>query len=126
MAKWFGFNPPFVGGNQNVLSRQEDNKLIKNDLLQLLLTAPAERVMRPSYGSPIPPYLFENMDTDSLSELRSDILSAIERNENRVNVNSLKLNVYRDEHILKIFLIVSMITDPESIITIEANLPLPE
>jgi hypothetical protein len=50
---WFGFNPPFIGGQQKVMSRQEDLRLIKNDLLQLLLTVPGERVHRPTFGSPI-------------------------------------------------------------------------
>ena len=53
MATYFGQNPPFVGGAEKVLSRQEDIRLIKNDILQLIMTSPGERVHRPNFGTAV-------------------------------------------------------------------------
>ena len=91
MPLFYGFNSPFMGGKEKVLSRQVDEKLIRNDLLQLLLTAPGERVMRPDFGSPIRPFLFEQMSTADLSSLKDGILSAIEKYEPRVNATEVTL-----------------------------------
>jgi phage baseplate assembly protein W len=91
MPLWYGFNAPFLGGKEKVLSRQEDEKLIRNDLLQLLLTAPGERVMRPNFGSPIRPFLFEQMSEAELDQLRVGILEAIEQYEPRVVATEVTL-----------------------------------
>jgi phage baseplate assembly protein W len=92
MPLFYGFNAPFMGGKEKVLSRQVDEKLIRNDLLQLLLTAPGERVMRPDFGSPIRPFLFELMTATDLSILKDGIIAAIEKFEPRVTVTDVALD----------------------------------
>ena len=76
MVNFYGFNPPFLGGNQNVLSRQEDVRLIQTDILQLLLTSPGQRVMRPNFGTSINYQLFDPLDeeADGNFELRDSII----------------------------------------------------
>ena len=64
----------------------------RNDLLQLLLTAPGERVMRPEYGSPIRTYVFDPMDAAGISLLKSQIREAIVRWEPRVEVSSVVID----------------------------------
>lgn len=91
MAKYWGFNAPFLGGNQKVLSRQVDDKLIRNDILQLLLTAPGERVMRPDFGSEVRNHLFGQMDETSKSTLISSIRNAMEKYEGRVQVTDINV-----------------------------------
>jgi len=91
MPLFYGFNSPFMGGKEKVLSRQVDEKLIRNDLLQLLLTAPGERVMRPDFGSPIRPFLFEQMTAADLSTLKDGIITAIEKFEPRVTVTDVTI-----------------------------------
>ena len=88
MAKYYGFNPPFLGGPQKVLGRQEDLRLIKNDVLQLILTVPGERIYRPNFGTNLRLAIMEQMTTQTLSDVRSNILEAISTNEPRLtNVN---------------------------------------
>lgn len=88
MAKWFGFNPPFLGGAQNVMSKQMDERLIKNDIMQLLLTLPGERVHRPDFGTQLRSYPFELMDDQAeMDILRGDIQDKLEKYEERVRVN---------------------------------------
>lgn len=94
MARFFGHNAPFLSGNSgnlSVLPRQEDDRLIRNDLVQLLLTAPGERIMRPDYGAPIRTFVFEQMDDRGKSELERGIRNAIAKHERRVRVSNIEI-----------------------------------
>jgi len=114
--KYYGFNPPFFGGGiQNVLSRQEDEQLIKNDVLQLLLTLPGERVHRPKFGTPLRSFVFEN--STSVTALRARIISAIQSYEQRINVVSLNLIPKNDN--LLVILVFNLKSDPKRQFTIE-------
>ena len=84
MVQYYGFNPPIFGGHQNILSRQVDEQLIKNDILQLLLTTPGERVMRPDFGTILKSSVFDLNDRTLLNKLRDNILQAIRTFEPRV------------------------------------------
>ena len=87
-SKWFGFNPPFISSNR-FISYQEDERLIKNDLKQLLLTSPGERVMRPTFGTNLRKFLMQDISRESLLLLRENILEAITREEPRITVSKL-------------------------------------
>ena len=117
MAKFFGFNPPFLGGAQNVLSRQEDERLIKNDYLQLLLTAPGERVMRPSFGTNIRPFLFDLMDQRSKDDLENSIRSATERFELRINIRDIDIR-FNDDNSTTITISFVINTNPGKELTV--------
>lgn len=84
----YGYNPPFFGGHQNVMSKQSGERLIKNDILQLLLTMPSERVMRPNWGTPIKSSLFQNADEETANDLASAIQAKVNRWEPRVRVST--------------------------------------
>lgn len=84
IPRWFGYNPPFIGGQQGVLSRQEDLRLVKNDVLQLILTNPGERVHRPTFGSPLRSTVFEQNDDITFNTLLSEIANVIRREEPRL------------------------------------------
>lgn len=116
-ATFFGFNPPFFGGPENILSRQEDERLIKNDLLQLLLTVPGERIMRPSYGVRLRSFVFEQSDLSSIQSLELEIRNQIASFEPRVIVRDLILEPA--ENGLDIRLIFSLRIDPQKQIIIE-------
>jgi phage baseplate assembly protein W len=100
--KYFGYNAPFIGGNERVLSRQVDDRLIRNDLLQLLLTAPGERVMRPDFGSPIRAYVFEQIDDTGIDILRERIKETITRFEGRVSVTDVAIETNPDSNLINI------------------------
>ena len=124
MAKWFGANFPFIGGKENVMSRQEDERLIKNDLLQLLLTVNGERVMRPTFGTPLRQYVFEQLDTAGLDSLRASIIEAINLYENRVDVMSLTLTPTKDNNYLEISLITRMRSNPSITLNVDAKVSI--
>lgn len=58
-SRFYGFNIPIFNG-KTILPFQTDERLIKNDILQLLLTSPGERIMRANFGCNIKPSMFEN------------------------------------------------------------------
>lgn len=100
--QWFGYNAPFIGGPEGVMSRQTNERLIRNDLLQLLLTSPGERVMRPEFGTGIRRFVFEDFSDESLDALRENILDIIAKYESRVNVTEVKLEPDHDSNLLQI------------------------
>lgn len=113
MAKYFGMNPPFIGGQQNVLSRQEDEQLIKNDLLQLLLTVPGERVNRPNFGVRLRSFVFEQGTQPDIALLEREVSNAIRKYEPRVRIEFLQITQSEDDqHTLRVKLVVSMRDDP--------------
>ena len=124
MAKYYGYNPPFLGGSQNVLSRQEDDRLIKNDIIQLLLTVPGERVMRPDYGVNIRSFIFEQMVPRDINRLRREIFDALENYEPRVDVQDVIIKREDDLNRILIRIIVNMKKDPERQLTIEQFIDL--
>jgi len=118
-ATFYGVNPPFIGGPQNVLSRQEDDRLIKNDILQLLLTVPGERVMRPSYGVHLRSFVFELATDSAIAGLRSEIINALGTYEPRVNVESVDIERDDDRGGIAIQIVVSLKKDMRRLITID-------
>lgn len=119
MAEYYGMNPPFIGGTQNILSRQEDDRLIKNDLLQLLLTVPGDRVMRPDFGVNLRNAVFEQMADNDLSILENEIRRSIETQDPRVIVNNVSLVRNDDSNSLQIVVIFSIKKDPRRQLTIQ-------
>lgn len=118
-AIFYGFNPPFLGGQQNIMSRQEDDRLIKNDILQLLLTIPGERVMRPKYGVNLRNFVFENLVSSDLSILKSNIAEQLTIYEPRVNIVTIDLVPDPDRNGLQIKIVVTLKKDPKKQLSIE-------
>ena len=121
--EYFGYNYPFLGGQQNVLSWQSGEQIIKNDLLQLILTNPGERVMRPDWGTPLRTSVFEPITTGSLRKLRSDIVDAINRWEPRVSVD-VDIRPDEDGHILYVNIFGTYTNEPAKELAINLSLPI--
>ena len=122
IATWFGFNVPFYDGQQSVLPRQTDQKLIKNDLLQLILTIPGERVYRPDFGTIVRSVVFEVYSNSLASQLRTSIINAIQNYEERVTVNSVAVTAGDSDNTLVIVIDVSLNGDPLTHYFIELGL----
>ena len=110
---YWGFNAPFWGGQNNVMSRQEDQQLIKNDLLQLLQTSPGERVHRPTFGTLIRSTLFNPLDGSTAAILRQNIIQQITTYEPRVVTQSVDISSDPlDDQRINIKIIVNPKYDP--------------
>jgi phage baseplate assembly protein W len=97
MAKWFGTNFPFYKGNNllgvtaKVLPRQEDTRLINNDLIQGLMTIKGERWFRPTFGGSIPTFLFDPNDSVTYSQISGSINDFVSRFEPRINISKVDI-----------------------------------
>ena len=70
---------------------------IKADLLQLLLTNPGERVMLPTYGTPLKRLIFDPNDTDLEVAAREMIINSITQWEPRINVTQIEVSKSVDQ-----------------------------
>ena len=118
-ATYYGMNPPFIGGAENILSRQEDERLIKNDILQLLLTVPGERVMRPNFGINLRNFVFEDFDEREFSLLKTSITQELTAQEPRIIVNSIDITSDPDNHKALLHLVVVLKNNPERQLVID-------
>lgn len=111
MSLFFGFNPPFITQN-NILPSMVDERLIKNDLIQLLLTSPGERVMRADFGTKIRKYVFEPLTPKDINALKQNIIEAIKKYEQRVTTTNIKINVSPEQNLIQIQLFCKLTIDP--------------
>jgi phage baseplate assembly protein W len=118
-AKVYGYNPPFIGGSQNIMSRQEDKELIQNDLLQLLLTVPGERVMRPSFGVNLRNFVFEDLTDIALEILRDELQNKIAEYERRIKVRRIDVIGDTDRLGVQITIAYTINSDPSQVIVFE-------
>lgn len=117
---YFGFNFPFLT-DTIVLPPQSDVRLIKNDLLQLLLTAPGERVMRPNFGTNIPRLPFEPNDRRTISDIQISVRRAIDRFEKRIKVSDVIVKPSLDGTQYTITVFGSLTRDPTVELSVAAN-----
>ena len=117
--RYFGYNYPFWIPPGTILSPQADVRLIKNDLLQLLLTSPGERRMRPTFGTNIRKFPFELGDDQAISELRQSIRMAIDRFEPRVILKSITMDLDADNNSLAISVHCSLSRDPNIVLSVD-------
>jgi phage baseplate assembly protein W len=122
-ATYFGFNPPFLTASGQIMPVQTDERLVKNDLLQLLLTVPGERPFRPNFGSPVKQALFEPADALSTSNLRNGIARAVTLNEPRVTLTEIRVNILSDINKLQIKLFGFLTISPNIQLQLDLNLP---
>lgn len=120
---YFGFSMPFIS-SAGVLPLQADERIIKNDLLALLLTVPGQRVMRPTFGTKINAFAFESMTENNLIELRSEIIQSIETNEPRVQLISIDVVESTVPNVLNIKIKAYTILNPNKSFELEVGLNL--
>lgn len=125
MAKaiFYGFSAPFINGN-SVLPTQADERLIKNDLLQLLMTIPGERVMRPDYGTTLRNATFEQSDDILLDNIERSIKTAIQKYESRIIVDNLEVKREQDEHTISVKLYCRAVLINDGSFVVELKVPL--
>ena len=119
-----GYGPPFFGGHQNVLSQQSGDRLIKNDLLQLLMTSPGERVMRPTWGTILKQSVFEPMTARLMAAIQTNIAQQIAAYEPRVQVNVTVTVDPINRNQLNVALVGTYTGQPNSTFIQEISLPL--
>lgn len=83
-AFYKGIAFPFTKGKTSLPAAAKDADLVKQSLVQIIMTGKRERVMRPDFGCNAQRFVFENND-DLLGELiRTEVSASVERFEPRV------------------------------------------
>lgn len=72
-APWEMVQPFSIDQYGEVSFTQDQNEAIKWHLLNLLLTSPGERVMRPNYGVGLFGFVFENDDPLAVAAVQSEV-----------------------------------------------------
>jgi phage baseplate assembly protein W len=119
-----GFKFPFQSGSASFPATASDDELIKNSLIQIVLTQKGERIMRPDFGSRVLSFIFEN-NNDTLAEaLRTDLAVSIAKYEPRVALR--KIGVTRED--TKVFVDIQYVviaTRQEQKLSVSVPVPTP-
>lgn len=124
MSNFLGIPYPIIKNPQGFFRSQGGVDQIKSDLLILLLTNPGDRVMNPTFGTPLRKLFFEPNDGIVATSAKNMIIESIKRWEPRVAIQDIQVNSSVDnslnpldnktqsEHILFIRI---MFIDPQNI-----------
>lgn len=78
---------------------QEGIEQIKSDMMILLLTNPFERIMNPTYGTPLRELLFEQNDPRLINQAREMIAKSLKLWEPRVAITQIDVkNGYQENN----------------------------
>jgi phage baseplate assembly protein W len=89
MALYVGFSFPFRKAPTSFPAAATDNDLIKQSLIQLILTGRGERVMRPTVGSGAYSFVFEPNTAPLTMLMQTEIRNVITKWEPRVLLQSV-------------------------------------
>jgi phage baseplate assembly protein W len=114
---------PFQVGSSGLPAATSDEDLIKESLIQIVLTSKGERVMRPEFGSGAFTYVFESNDQLLSSAVRNSVANAIGQFEPRVAVQRIDVQKakndgeysYADSIIVTVYYIVLSTQNQDSV-----------
>jgi phage baseplate assembly protein W len=86
---FLGLPYPIIKHPLGLLRTQKGVDQIKSDLLVLLLTEPGERVMLPSFGTPLKQFFFEPNDSTVADKVKDAIANSIRNWEPRIAVTQI-------------------------------------
>lgn len=133
--KYLGTPYPIVQDPGGYLHTEYGVRKIKADMLSLLLTNPGERVMLPSYGTPLKKLFFEPNDPIVQAQAKKMIEASIKAFEPRIRITQIDISAIKDTDLNtsddksekeSILYIKILFFDPNDIRTIQSlvlNLP---
>jgi phage baseplate assembly protein W len=133
MLKFSGIPYPITKTAQGYFPKQGDTRQIVSDVLQLLLTYPGERVMLPSFGTPLKALMFDVNDQTTAGKARQMIVASLKRWEPRIEVTQVTVTLGDEEDAKvspdsdKVMSIRIKFVDPEnvtSVQTLDLQVPL--
>jgi hypothetical protein len=96
MSTFLGAPYPITKHPRGLLYTAKGANVLKADLLSLLLTNPGERVMLPTFGTPLNKLVFEPNDQEIINQAEEMILNAIKLWEPRVVIQNIILEITND------------------------------
>lgn len=114
-----GIKIPF-DGNTGINSTFEYKDVVRNNLLNFILTNRRERILSPNIGSTIREKIFEHIKNNTLNDIEDTINNAIKNNFPQIKLNELL--VYDENNLINIYIKYSIInTNIEDDIQINFN-----
>lgn len=101
-----GIKFPFQKSGTSFPAATNDDALIRESLIQLILTANGERVMRPNFGTNARAFVFENNDAVLGNLLRSEVKGVVAKYEPRVQLTDIQLERKDSQIIMTLIYIV--------------------
>jgi phage baseplate assembly protein W len=92
MRRFLGVPYPIQKNARGFLYSQDGIDQIKSDMLVLLLTNPGERVMNPTFGTPLRKLLFEPNDAALRLQAKNMIINSIKKWEPRIAVRNIEVS----------------------------------
>lgn len=86
-----GISFPFRKGRKSFPEKVEGDDLIRESVLQILLTARGERVMRPDFGSGVFRLVFENTGRLMEEMIKTEVVSVLTKYEPRISVRNVSV-----------------------------------
>jgi|WetSurMetagenome_2_1015567.scaffolds.fasta_scaffold06352_8 uncharacterized protein len=97
---------PFQKGVSSFPAGVTDDELIKDSVVQLLMTAVGERIMRPDLGSNVHSLIFENNDVVLGNLVRSEVQGVLAKFEPRIQLVDVQVEQQDSAVILTIVYVV--------------------
>lgn len=108
--KGFGY-PDFQLTPHGYLKREFNERVIRGNLLSLLLTNHKERIMMPDFGGDLEKFLFAQNTPDLHRQIRDRIIETIELWEKRIVVWDITVDKGEEEHIVRVSIQYSLKED---------------
>jgi uncharacterized protein len=121
---YYGLSYPFRQGTQEFPASATDDQLIRDSLIQLVLTRRGERIMRPDVGSNALAFLFEPNDIVLEQTLRAELRAVITKYEPRVQLQAVDIERNTEEGTLTLTLVYIVLASQTSS-SVSIVLPIP-
>jgi uncharacterized protein len=116
----FAFRPvPMQGDGQGDLARKKDVEAVKQSVLNILQTNRGEKPFVPSFGANLRSYLFETIDSVTISLIEEEIILALRNYEPRVRVISVDVEDLSEKNAISITLDFEIISPVQTTTTLE-------
>jgi len=100
--KYFGIGFNFGKSINGYFSTSADKKLVKENMKQILLTNPGERIMLPDFGVGLRRYLFEMNDEQLATVIREKIVQQVAKYEPLANIIDIQFKQQDNEMRIRI------------------------
>ena len=114
--KYFGISLNFGKSINGYFSTSADKKLVKENMQQILLTNPGERVMLPDFGVGLRRYLFEMNDEQLATVIREKIVTQIAKYEPLASIIDIQFKQQDNEMRIRITYRLKDVTYEQSIL----------
>lgn len=116
--KYFGIGFNFGKSINGYFSTSADKRLVQENMKQILLTNPGERVHLPDFGVGLRKYLFEMNDTQLATIIRERIIQQINKYEPLAEILDIQFKQLDNELDIKIFYKIKDISGSTGVLTL--------